>query len=80
MSAWWCLPTVHPVTRADIPDDGWVLLGDIQRLFGVSKSRAYALSRDRTFPEPVVDRPEIRVWRRDDVEAWGDRYRQGWRD
>lgn len=48
-------------------------------MLGVARSRAYTISRDRTFPEPVIEKPTYRVWRRVDVEAWMDRYRPGWR-
>jgi predicted DNA-binding transcriptional regulator AlpA len=60
--------------------DEWVDLGELREMLAVSRSRAYALSRDRTFPAPAIERPRIRLWHRAEVEAWLDRYRPSWRD
>jgi predicted DNA-binding transcriptional regulator AlpA len=68
------------VATDDEHDDGFVDMAELQQLLGVGRSRAYTVSRDRTFPEPAIDRPRFRAWRRADVEAWLDRYRPGWRE
>lgn len=59
--------------------DEWIDLGELQEMLAVSRSRAYAISRDRTFPDPAIERPRIRLWHRTDVEAWLDAHRPGWR-
>lgn len=69
----------HMLTLRVQPVDEWVDLGQLREMLAVSRSRAYAISRDRTFPEPAIERTRIRLWRRVDVEAWMDRYRPGWR-
>jgi predicted DNA-binding transcriptional regulator AlpA len=68
------------VATGDDTDDGFVDLSQLGEILGVGRSRAYAVSRDRTFPEPAVVRPRIRLWRRVDVEAWMDAHRPNWRD
>jgi hypothetical protein len=45
----------------------------------VARSYAHSVSRDRTFPAPVIDRPRVRLWRRTDVEHWLDEHRPAWR-
>ncbi|MCM3884122.1 AlpA family transcriptional regulator [Frankia sp. R82] len=60
--------------------DDWVDMAELRALLGVNRSRAYTISRDRTFPSPEIERPRIRLWRRTAVEAWLDLYRPGWRD
>jgi predicted DNA-binding transcriptional regulator AlpA len=60
-------------------DPEFVDMADLREMLAVSRSRAYTISRDRTFPEPVVDRPRYRAWRRAEVEAWMDVHRPGWR-
>lgn len=55
-------------------------ISDIREMLAVSKTRAYVISRDRNFPDPWIDHPRVRLWRRADVEAWLDRHRPGWRD
>ena len=44
------------------------------RLLGVSRTRAYAIYRDRSFPDPWFEDEEedvrLRLWLRDEVEDW----------
>lgn len=71
----------HMLTRIvhRVPDE-WVDLGELREMLAVSRSRAYAISRDRTFPAPAIERTRIRLWRRGEVEAWLDAHRKGWRE
>ncbi|MGW0504135.1 helix-turn-helix transcriptional regulator [Micromonospora sp. NPDC003241] len=41
-----------------------------KRLGGISRQRAYELTMRRTFPEPVAELEQGRVWLADDVERW----------
>jgi predicted DNA-binding transcriptional regulator AlpA len=54
-------------------------MAELQAMLGVSRGRAYTISRDRSFPEPAITRPRFRAWRRSDVEAWLDEHRPKWR-
>jgi predicted DNA-binding transcriptional regulator AlpA len=54
-------------------------VADLQSILGIGRSRADTITRFKGFPEPVIDRPRYRAWRRADVEAWLDRNRPGWR-
>lgn len=54
-------------------------MAQLQAALGVSRNRAYAISRDRDFPEPVYEAARFRVWCRDDIEAWLDHNRPNWR-
>lgn len=72
------VPTIACVNCED-PDTAWLVIEDIRSLLGVSKSRAYTISRDRDFPAPIYERPNVRIWLRRDVEAWADSHRPGWR-
>ncbi len=67
------------MSQAD--DDPYDLVGvaEIAGALGVGRARADVISRYRGFPEPVVTRDRIRLWRRRDVEAWLDTNRPGWR-
>lgn len=40
------------------------------RLGGISKQRVYELTQRRTFPEPVAELRQGRVWLAEDVERW----------
>lgn len=48
----------------------------LMRILGVSRTRAYAIYRDRSFPEPWYDGEDededvrLRLWLRDEVEDW----------
>lgn len=55
-------------------------IADVRELLGVGRTRAHTISRDRTFPDPWLNHPQLRLWRRRDVEAWMDRWRPGWRE
>lgn len=66
-------------------------IADIRGLLGVGKARAYTISRDRAFPAPWLDHPQLRLWRKRDVRSWVARWRPelvadldtrrpGWRD
>ncbi len=63
------------------PDDPYDLVGvaEIAVALAVGRARADVISRYRGFPEPVVVRDRIRLWRRRDVEVWLDTNRPGWR-
>ncbi len=62
------------------PEPGELLdIADIREILAVSKTRAYVISRDRNFPDPWIDHPRVRLWRRRDVEAWLDTHRPDWR-
>jgi predicted DNA-binding transcriptional regulator AlpA len=43
---------------------------EIADRLGVTRQRAYVISRQRTFPESWDDLEMGSVWRREDVEAW----------
>jgi hypothetical protein len=45
----------------------------------VARSYAVSVSNSKGFPDPLVDHPRLRLWRRSDIEAWLDRNRPGWR-
>jgi predicted DNA-binding transcriptional regulator AlpA len=46
-------------------------LAGLQNKFGVSKTSAYKLSLDPSFPKPVVSPVHRgRVWRETDVDEW----------
>lgn len=53
---------------------------ELRELLGVSRSRADSISREKGFPDPVINEPRYRAWRRRDVYAWLDAHREGWRD
>lgn len=46
---------------------------ELVTLFGVSRKRAYDLSRHPGFPEPVADLVMGKVWDLADVEKWAER-------
>lgn len=62
--------------RAATPED---LIGfrALVQLLQVSRTRAYAIYRDRSFPEPWYDRDGDRLWLRAEVVDWITRYRPG---
>ena len=43
---------------------------EIRAMLGVSKQRAYQITRQKGFPDPVVRLAQGAVWRRADVERW----------
>jgi predicted DNA-binding transcriptional regulator AlpA len=43
---------------------------DIAKLLGVSKQRAYQLSRVRGFPFPAGQYERGRLWRKSDIKTW----------
>lgn len=55
-------------------------MGNLMSMLGVSRTRAYELTRRAGFPEPIGGTSRMRVWDRDAVEAWADAHRPGWRD
>jgi predicted DNA-binding transcriptional regulator AlpA len=55
-------------------------MAQIQPVLAVSRNRAYTITRDRDFPEPVYESARFRVWCRSDVEAWLDENRPTWRE
>lgn len=56
--------------------DDLIDIGDVAELLGVGKSRADTITRYRTFPLPVIDRPRLRMWWRPDVVEWRDANRE----
>lgn len=51
------------------PED-LITLGTLMRMLGVTRGRAYTISRDKSFPDPwFVDGP-VRLWIRAEVEEW----------
>jgi prophage regulatory protein len=48
------------------------------RLGGLSRQRVYQLTSRDTFPAPVADLAQGKVWDAADVEEWIARYRRGW--
>lgn len=40
------------------------------RLGGISRQRVYELTMRRTFPEPVAELAQGKVWLAEDVERW----------
>ncbi|MBL7487343.1 hypothetical protein I6A60_00415 [Frankia sp. AgB1.9] len=53
-------------------------VADLAEVLGISKSRADALTRQKGFPDPAIDRPRYRAWWRHEVTAWLDTHRDGW--
>lgn len=45
----------------------------------VARSYAQVVAGRKGFPDPIVNRRNIRLWLRAEVEAWLDRNRPGWR-
>jgi predicted DNA-binding transcriptional regulator AlpA len=60
--------------------DDLVGIDMLRAVLGTSRGRAFVISRDRSFPEPVGSPSRSRLWWRRDVEAWLDRYRPDWRE
>ncbi len=45
--------------------------GDVAKLLGTSRQGVhYMVMNDPTFPAPVVDLPNGRLWERADIEKW----------
>jgi prophage regulatory protein len=44
--------------------------GEVRAMLGVSKQRAYQITRQKGFPDPVQRLIQGPVWLRSDVEAW----------
>jgi predicted DNA-binding transcriptional regulator AlpA len=40
------------------------------RLGGISRQRVYAITSHRSFPEPVAELAQGKIWRAADVERW----------
>lgn len=78
-------PRRQSVTLAEIADA--VDIDQLRDLLGygsrtgerVSRSYAQRIGESRRFPPPIVDHPRLRLWHRDDVTAWLDLNRPGWR-
>ena len=49
---------------------------EIGQRLGVGRSRAHAITRDRTFPAPYQTLTMGSVWDANDVEAWIREYRK----
>lgn len=64
----------------DQADDPYDLVGvaELAEVLGIGRARADVLSRSKGFPDPVVERDRIRLWRRGDVGRWLDTYRRDW--
>ncbi|MEO3746499.1 hypothetical protein [Plantactinospora sp. B5E13] len=45
------------------------------RLGGISRQRVYAITSHRSFPAPIADLQQGKVWRASDVEKWIAKYR-----
>ena len=45
-------------------------LAEVAGLAGVTRKRAWQLTRHPKFPEPVQELAATPVWREDDVQAW----------
>jgi prophage regulatory protein len=56
---------------ADLPPHGHMGAAEIRkRLGGLSESRVYQITSNRTFPEPAARLSMGNVWHAADVEAW----------
>ena len=79
-------PDDEPLTVRDLRtavdiDELRTLLGyGSRRGERVNRSTANYYARARGFPEPILDHPRLRLWRRTDIERWLDLNRPGWRD
>ncbi|MBM0236090.1 hypothetical protein JNW88_01270 [Micromonospora sp. ATA32] len=45
------------------------------RLGGISRQRVYAITSHRSFPEPIAELQQGKVWRASDVEKWIAKHR-----
>ncbi|MEX5707862.1 hypothetical protein AB1484_05985 [Parafrankia sp. FMc6] len=45
----------------------------------VNRSTANYYASRKGFPDPLLDHPRLRLWRRSDVERWLDLNRPNWR-
>lgn len=87
-------PTVRRVTRRPLDETVTIGdladAVDIDQLRGmlgtttrrrepVARSYAQVIAGRKGFPDPIVDRRNIRLWLRSEVESWLDRNRPGWR-
>lgn len=54
--------------------------GEVRAMLGVSKQRAYQITRSKSFPDPVANLIQGPVWRRADVEGWIREHRPRQRD
>jgi predicted DNA-binding transcriptional regulator AlpA len=55
-------------------------MSELMAMLGVSRSRAYNISKYQGFPAPAKASKRHRTWRRHEVEAWLDVHRPTWRD
>jgi hypothetical protein len=84
------LPRGHGVRAARLPRvvggdptmsrmvdlDELVTVADIAGIIGRTRTRAFAVARDPTFPAPLATiGTNLRVWRRSDVVAWAAEHR-----
>jgi predicted DNA-binding transcriptional regulator AlpA len=53
----------------------FVKAGELPDLFFCSRTKAWALTLDPTFPKPLVLGSRLRLWRRAAVIAWRDAHR-----
>lgn len=73
----------EPVSRAELRD--LVDIDQLRDLLGrgrgerMSRSYATTIANRKGFPDPLIDHPRLRLWRRGDVERWLDANRPGWR-
>ncbi|CAI7977960.1 hypothetical protein FRAHR75_400001 [Frankia sp. Hr75.2] len=79
-------PRDESVTVGDLEDA--VDIDQLRDLLGrttrrgerVARSYAQVVAGRKGFPDPIVDRRNVRLWLRSEVEAWLDANRKGWRD
>jgi predicted DNA-binding transcriptional regulator AlpA len=45
------------------------------RLGGISRQRVYAITSHRSFPAPIAELQQGKVWRASDVEKWIAKHR-----
>ncbi len=54
--------------------DDLVGITEIADMLRISRQRVYQLlESDESFPDPIAEISAGRIWRREDVEAWGRR-------
>jgi hypothetical protein len=82
------MSTSNVLAMGTYGEDDVVSIKDIRDMLGrasqrgevVARSYAQFVSQGKTFPEPFVDLPYIRLWLRNEVEAWFDKNKPKWRN